>query len=134
ADTHLTFSFPTDGSFYNFGYIPGAGAPTIGFAPLSAVQQQAALAVFHQYAAVSNLQFTQITETAHQHADLREAQSGQPHTAMTGGPDSLFNIYGESADSWYNNGTTKWGTLIANPVPAAMDFMPSSMKLELDWA
>ena len=101
ASTNLTFSFPTDSADYNFGYIAGAGAPSDGFAPLNAAEQQAVLTVLNDYAAISNLQFTQITETTTQHANLREAQSAQAGAAMTFAPNPLFNQYPLSADSWY---------------------------------
>jgi len=122
GNTRLTFSFPTDPSDYSFGYIPGYGANTNDFAPLNQGEQQAALAVFADYSAISNLQFTQITETANQQADLREAQSGLPDGAMTCAPNLSFNQYPESADSWYNNGTTTWGNLIQNPVVGGYGF------------
>jgi serralysin len=99
ASTDLTFSFPTSSADYNFGYIAGAGAPSDDFAPLNATEQQAVLAVLNDYAAVSNLQFTQITESTTQHANLREAQSAAAGAAMTFGPTSLFNEYPLSADS-----------------------------------
>src|ERR1700722_4844271 len=73
--TSLTYSFPVDGSFYGATYESGNEQNTVGFAQLNTAQQAAAVSVLADYSAVSNLQFTQITETADQHAVLREAQS-----------------------------------------------------------
>ena len=122
ASTDLTFSFPTNSADYNFGYIAGAGAPSDDFAPLNAAEQQAALSVLNDYAAISNLQFTQITETTTQHADLREAQSAQAGAAMTFAPNSLFNEYPLSANSWYDPGTTTYGQLVRDPVLGGYGF------------
>ena len=120
--TTLTFSFPTNPSDYSFGYSPVYGAPSTDFAPLNQAEQQAALKVFADYSAVSNLQFTQINETPTEHANLREAQTGQGDGGMTFGPNLQFNDYPESADSWYDNGTTTWGDLIQNPVLGGYGF------------
>jgi hypothetical protein len=121
ASTNLTFSFPTDSADYNFGYIAG-GAPSDDFAPLNAVEQQTALAVLHDYAAISNLQFTPIIESTTLHANLREAQSAQAGAAMTFAPNPLFNEYPLSADSWYDPGTTSYGELVENPVLGGYGF------------
>ena len=86
-----------------------------GFAPLNAAEQQAALSVLNDYAAISNLQFTQITESTTQHANLREAQSAQAGAAMTFAPNPLFNEYPLNADSWYDPGTTDYGLLVRVP-------------------
>ena len=83
ASTNLTFSFPTDSADYNFGYIAGAGAPSDDFAPLNPVEQQAALTVLNDYAAISNLQFTQITGV---HISARRPAGG-PVGASRGGDD-----------------------------------------------
>jgi hypothetical protein len=124
ASTNLTFSFPTDSADYNFGYIAGAGAPSDGFAPLNAAEQQAVLTVLNDYAAISNLQFTQITETTTQHAELREAQSAQAGAAMTFAPTPLFNEYPLSADSWYEPiGYSDYGALVSDPVVGGYGFI-----------
>ena len=62
----LTFSFPASASFYGSGY--GSGEPGNGFEAFNAAQQAAVRDVLKQYAAVANLTFTEITETATQHA------------------------------------------------------------------
>src|SRR5215813_1303018 len=90
GETSLTFSFPSDGSFYGSHYATTNNANTIGFAPLNAAQQAAAVSVFAQYSAVSGLTFTQINETSTQHATLREAQTGISRSADTFGPDPYF--------------------------------------------
>jgi len=117
ATDNLTFSFPTDAADYDFGYIQGAGAPSDNFQPLSAAEQTAVLNVLNDYAAVSNLTFTQITETTDTHANLREAQSSDAGAAMTFAPNSQFNDYPLSADSWYEpTGFSDYGALVSDPV------------------
>ncbi|MDK1376497.1 hypothetical protein QN222_18610 [Sinorhizobium sp. 6-70] len=65
----LTFRFPTSASFYGFGY--GNGEPLNGFAVLNAAQQAATRAALDQFSSVANVTFTEITESATTHADLR---------------------------------------------------------------
>ena len=96
ATTSLSYSFPTSAAFYGSGY--GAGETTKGFAALNAAQQAAAKAAFSAMAAVSNLKFTAIAETASRHADLRLAASDLPSTAWTYMP----SIVAEGGDAWFN--------------------------------
>ena len=63
ASTSLTFSFPTSSTYYEYG-----GEPTNGFRAFTSVQQDAVRDVLANYSAVSNLTFTEITETSSQHA------------------------------------------------------------------
>jgi hypothetical protein len=100
--TSLTYSFPTDGSYYGPNYESGSGQNNVGFAPLNAAQQAAVISVLAQYSAVSNLQFTEVTETATQHGVLREAQSGLPFTADTYYPDPYY-ANNQSGDSFYGD-------------------------------
>lgn len=93
---NLTYSFPTSGSYYGSGY--GAGEPSTNFGALNATQIQAAKAAFAAYAAVSNLSFTQVTESASTHGDLRVALSDAPATAWGYYP-STAAIGG---DAWLN--------------------------------
>src|SRR4051794_20131410 len=79
AVSSLTYSFPTSGSFYGTGY--GGGEPLNNFAPLNSVQQDAIRAALGMYAAVSNVSFTEVTESASTHADLRYAESDSPGTS-----------------------------------------------------
>jgi len=79
AVSALTYSFPTSGSFYGSGY--GNGEPSNNFAALNSVQQDAVRTVLASYAAVANVTFTEVTETASTHADLRYAESDAPSTS-----------------------------------------------------
>jgi serralysin len=95
AVSSLTFSFPAQGSYYGAGYF--ADEPYNGFSQLNSAQQAAALAAFAQYAAITNLTFTQITETSGTHADLRMANSSKPPTAWAYTPAT----YAEAGDAWF---------------------------------
>lgn len=75
----FTFSFPTSASFYGAGY--GNSEPLKGFAVLNAAQQAATRAALDQFSSVANVSFTEITESATKHADLRLASSDAPSTA-----------------------------------------------------
>lgn len=99
AVSDLTYSFPTSGSYYGTGY--GWGEPTNGFGVLNSTQQAATRTVFSNFSAVANLRFTEITETATQHADLRLAMSNAPSTAWAYFP----NYAAEGGDAWFNKGS-----------------------------
>ncbi len=96
ATTTLTYSFPTSASFYGSTY--GYGETTSNFGALNAAQQTAAKAALAAFAAVANLKFTQVTETASKHGDLRFAQSDRPGTAWAYFPTTAA----EGGDSWFN--------------------------------
>ena len=117
AQTSLTYSFPADGSFYGSHYATTNTQNTTGFAQLNAAQQDAARSVFAQYQAVSGLTFTEMEETATQHATLREAQSGLSRTADTFNPDPNF-ADAESGDSWYSS----YRTWYLNPVKGSYGY------------
>ena len=116
AVTSLTFSFPSSGSFYGEFY--GSNENITGFAQLNATQQAAVRSILTSYEAIANLSFTEITETATQHADLRYATSSLPSTAWAyvpiayaEGGDAWFGI----ANNWYVNpvvGNYAWTTFI----------------------
>ena len=97
AVNSLTFSFPTAASFYGADY--GYGEPDNDFAALNPVQQASVRTALAGYASVANLTFTEIAETATQHADLRYAESDTPFTAWAYYPSPA--AYG--GDSWFNN-------------------------------
>ncbi len=96
AVTSLTFSFPTSASFYGAGY--GDGEPLNNFAVLNAAQQATARAALDAYSSISNLTFTQVTESAAKHADLRFAMSDAPSTAWAYFPSTAA----EGGDNWFN--------------------------------
>ena len=99
AVTTLTFSFPSSASYYGSSY--GSGEPLSNFEALNSVQMAAARAVLANYAAVANITFQEITETATQHGDLRLAESDKPGTAWAYYPSTAA----EGGDAWFNNTT-----------------------------
>ena len=116
AANSLTFSFPTDPSFYGSGY--GYGETSTGFEAFTSAQQAAVRSILTSYSSVINFTFTQIAETSSQHADLRYAESDAPSTAWayypsaaaTGG-DAWFN----NSKNWYDNpvqGNYAWLTML----------------------
>ncbi|HEY8380546.1 MAG TPA: M10 family metallopeptidase C-terminal domain-containing protein [Microvirga sp.] len=116
AVRNLTYSFPTDASFYGSSY--GGGEAANGFQAFSPAQQSAVRTILQGYSAVSGLTFTEITETATHHADLRYAESNAPNTAWAyypsaseAGGDAWFN----SVSGYYDNplrGNYAWLTIL----------------------
>src|SRR6184192_3417292 len=82
----LTYSFPTSASYYGSSY--GSGEPSNNFAPLTAVQQNAVPGILSMYSAVANVTFSEVTETATTHGELRYAESDTPSTAWAYYPNS----------------------------------------------
>jgi serralysin len=93
----FTYSFPTDASFYGAPY--GSGENTSNFEGFNSTQQAATRTALKFYASVANLRFSEIAETAAQHADLRFAMSDTPSTAWAYFPST--NASG--GDAWFNN-------------------------------
>jgi len=93
----LTFSFPSQASFYGSGY--GSGEPSSAFEALNAQQKIAVRESFAMISSYTKLTFTEITESASQHADLRHAMSDLPGTAWGYYPSSDP----AGGDSWYRN-------------------------------
>ena len=75
-----------------------AAENTTNFGVLSAIQQATA-AVLKAFSSVANLSFTQIDETATQHADLRFALSDRPGTAWAYSPATAA----VGGDAWFGN-------------------------------
>ncbi len=99
AVSSFTFSFPTSASFYEAGSAPG-GETASNFGALNATQQNYVRGfAFQQFASVANLTFTEMTETASQHADLRFAKTDSTDTAWGYFPASG----GYGGDTWYRN-------------------------------
>ena len=101
ASGTLTFSFPSNPTFYEY-----SGEPSINFKAFSAAQQTATRSILQMDASVANVTFTEITETSTQHATLRLAGSDAPSTAWayypsTGaaGGDAWFNV----SNHYYDN-------------------------------
>ena len=93
----LTFSFPSDPTFYGSTY--GGGETQVNFEPFTPVQQEGVRDALRLISSVSNLTFVELTETATVHADLRYAQSDVPFTAHAYYPSDVP----EGGDTWYNN-------------------------------
>ena len=88
----VTYSFPDTASDYPAGY--GYGEPTNGFAPVSAMQQQAVHAIMAQVASFTNLT---IQFAGTNGADIRIAQSNEANpTAYAYYPGS-----NEGGDVWF---------------------------------
>ncbi|HEY8579945.1 MAG TPA: matrixin family metalloprotease, partial [Beijerinckiaceae bacterium] len=104
--TNLTYSFPTSGAYYGSNY--GDGENNSNFGAFNATQQAAVRSVLAQYSAVTNVTFTQVTESATVHGDLRYAFSDMPSTAWAYFPTTMA----EGGDAWFNKSSGYY----ANPV------------------
>ncbi|MCB5175506.1 M10 family metallopeptidase C-terminal domain-containing protein [Microvirga lenta] len=103
AVNSFTFSFPTNASFYGSPY-SSSGEPTSGFEAFNPTQQAATREALKLYASVANLSFTEIAETATQHADLRFAMSDKPGTAWAYFPST----HATGGDAWFNNSSGQY--------------------------
>ncbi|NWH08302.1 MAG: M10 family metallopeptidase C-terminal domain-containing protein [Alphaproteobacteria bacterium] len=90
----LTFSFPTSALFYEYTL-----EASNNFEPLNAQQQAVVRSFYDMIESICGLTFTEITETATTHADLRFAMSDEPSTAYASYP--WYDA--QAGDSWYNN-------------------------------
>jgi hypothetical protein len=114
--TSLTFSFPTDASFYGSNY--GWGEPSNNFKAFNPTQQAAVRTILQSYSAVANLTFTEVTESSTQHGDLRYAESDTPSTAWAYYPstaDEGGDVWANNSKHWYDNpvkGNYAWLTMI----------------------
>ena len=106
ATSALTYSFPTSASFYGSPY--GNGETQSNFGALNGAQQTAAKAALAAFASVANLTFTQVTESASKHGDLRMAASDRPSTAWAYFPTTAA----EGGDAWFNKSSGYY----SNPV------------------
>jgi hypothetical protein len=111
----LTFSFPTSASYY--GAYSG-GEQNNAFEAFTPLQQDAIRTILKSYSAVTDLKFTEVTETLTTHGDLRYAESDAPSTAWAyypstaaAGGDAWFN----NSKNWYdapNKGNYAWLTML----------------------
>ena len=97
AVSGLTFSFPTSGSFYGSSY--GSGENLKGFEALTLQQSNAVRDILKQYASLTNLSFTEKTESSTVHADLRFAETDAASTAWGYYPSTSA----AGGDVWFNN-------------------------------
>src|SRR5206468_9486531 len=102
--TPLTFSFPTDPSFYSY-----TTEASTNFKAFTTVQQEAVRDVLQNYSAVANLTFTEVTETSTQHGELRYAESDSPGTAWAYYPSTAS----QGGDAWFNNSTHYYDSPLA---------------------
>ncbi|EIM25504.1 M10 family metallopeptidase [Microvirga lotononidis] len=96
ANNSVTYSFPTSGSIYGSSY--GSKENTTNFGSLGSLQQATARNALKAYASVANLTFTETSETASQHADVRLAMSDATPTAWAYLPSTAA----EGGDVWFN--------------------------------
>ncbi len=96
AANSLTYSFPTEASYYGSAY--GSAENVTNFGVFNATQQTMARSALTMYASVANLHFTELTETATQHADLRLAMSDRPSSGWAYLPTTAA----EGGDVWFN--------------------------------
>lgn len=97
ATNSLTYSFPTDASYYGSSY--GNGETASNFKAFTVQQQDAVRDVLQMYSSVANLTFTEVTETSTVHGDLRYAESDTPGTAWAYYPSASAS----GGDAWFNN-------------------------------
>jgi serralysin len=97
ATNSVTYSFPTNGSYYGSSY--GTAENITNFGSLGAVQQATARNALKTYASVANLTFTEIGETGTEHADVRLAVSDKTPSAWA----YLPNTAAEGGDVWFNS-------------------------------
>ncbi|MBA1158076.1 M10 family metallopeptidase [Microvirga mediterraneensis] len=96
GSNNVTYSFPTSGSTYGTSY--GAAENITNFQGLGSIQQTTARNALKAYASVANLTFTEMDETATQHADVRLAMSDATPTAWAYLPSTAA----EGGDVWFN--------------------------------
>src|SRR3954454_9067104 len=86
----ITYSFPTSGNFYGTQASYGDTAPFNGFSPLDSAghsgQRGEVLRALSLIASYTALTFTEITETATNHATIRLANSSSASTSYAFGP------------------------------------------------
>jgi serralysin len=97
ATTQLTYSFPTSSSQYGAAY--GSGEARNGFGAFNTAQKATVQAALKLYSAVSNLTFSQVTESTDQSATIRFAESNTPGTAWAYFPATSAS----GGDVWVNS-------------------------------
>lgn len=97
----LSFSFPTEADAYFTGRrmseTYGTGEAEDGFRGTNAAQETAVRYALDQFAAVSNVTFSELTGADAADADIRYAQSDQPPTAWAYYPST----FAEGGDVWF---------------------------------
>lgn len=95
--SNLSYSFPDNAA--HFGSTYGWGETKNNFAALTWDQSQAARKVFGVISSLTNLTFSETSETQDNHATLRLARSDEPVPAWTYLPGDAD----EAGDSWFGN-------------------------------
>jgi serralysin len=97
AASSLTYSFPTDATYYGTAY--GNGEPANAFEAFTAQQQDGVRKILQMYSSFTKLTFTEVSETSTQHGDLRYAESDSLGTAWAYYPTTSA----VGGDAWFNN-------------------------------
>jgi serralysin len=92
----LSYSFPASGSYYGPSY--ASHENKTGFGALNARQQSAVRTLLDEVASLTNLSFSELTESSSAHATLRFAMSDGPGTAWSYFPSSSA----QAGDVWFN--------------------------------
>ncbi len=104
ATGSLSFSFPSSASLYGGAY--GSGEPSNNFEAFTALQQNAVRGVLQTFSSVTNITFTEVTETSTQHGDLRYAESDAPSTAWAYYPSTSAlggDVWANNSRNYYDN-------------------------------
>ena len=105
--TTLTYSFPALGAYYGHGYYDQTYPD--GQVPFNAAQQAAARYAFGEISAFTNLQFSEVTETSHNHANIRLSQTTSTNEGSAEGnfPSDLASAgdvwLGETGQPFYDD-------------------------------
>ena len=99
AVNSLTYSFPTRAVVLRRRLRHGEQLNDFRRSPPSSRTRSAASSLM--YSAVANVTFTEVTETARVHGDLRYAESDLPSTAWAYYPSTSA----AGGDAWFNNST-----------------------------
>src|SRR6185503_6217021 len=97
--TPLTFSFPSEPSFYGPPGTYSAGEQWNNFEAFTPFQQAAVRSILQSVASVTNLTLTEVTESLSVHGDLRYAETDQ----IDGGIAYYPSDYAPGGDSWYHH-------------------------------
>ncbi|WP_412509397.1 M10 family metallopeptidase C-terminal domain-containing protein, partial [Roseovarius sp. SYSU LYC5161] len=97
--TRLTYSFPTDGDFYGGASYADGEASDANFLAFNAQQQTAARYGFDLIEEYTNIEFTEITESATNHANIRLAQTELDSVGSAYG--NFPGVQGYSGDIWF---------------------------------
>ena len=97
--TNITFSFPELGSYYDQPYTK-ANEPANGFVPFNAAQAADTRLVLQNYSSVANVTFTEVTETATNHGQIRYGLTSVPMPPSVAGWSFGVNGGVSGGDVW----------------------------------